>query len=218
MRVIPGSVPKIGTSVEVSILSRVSQVNRRVGDYLVRNSRNRILYTRKLRYFVQFFDFVPEIIDSSGARLAPTELKSLDFSSDREKQVLLSVLNSSLFFWFFVVFSDCRNVNRREIVSFPLDPTAVDGPMTRRLLSLSKELMLDFRQKSALLEMNYENRGKLLIQTFQPRLSKSLLDEIDRAMSAYYHFNDEELDFIINHDIKYRMGQSADEDEDEDEE
>jgi len=29
---------------------------------------------------------------------------------------------------------------------------------------------------------------------------------LDRALAAHYGFTDEELDFIINHDIKYRMG------------
>ena len=28
----------------------------------------------------------------------------------------------------------------------------------------------------------------------------------DRVLAAHYGFTDEELDFIINYDIKYRMG------------
>ena len=34
-------------------------------------------------------------------------------------------------------------------------------------------------------------------------------DEIDRALAAHYGFTEEELDFIINYDIKYRMGRDA---------
>ncbi len=33
--------------------------------------------------------------------------------------------------------------------------------------------------------------------------------EIDRVLAKHYGFTDEELDFIINYDIKYRMGQDA---------
>lgn len=36
--------------------------------------------------------------------------------------------------------------------------------------------------------------------------SKKLIDEIDRTLARHYGFTDEELDFIINYDIKYRMG------------
>ena len=36
--------------------------------------------------------------------------------------------------------------------------------------------------------------------------SKPIIDEIDRVLARHYGFTDEELDFIINYDIKYRMG------------
>ncbi|MCK9363520.1 MAG: hypothetical protein M0P74_07975 [Syntrophales bacterium] len=43
-------------------------------------------------------------------------------------------------------------------------------------------------------------------QVFAPRLSKPVIDEIDKVLAQHYGFTDEELDFIINYDIKYRMG------------
>jgi len=33
--------------------------------------------------------------------------------------------------------------------------------------------------------------------------------EIDRVLAPHYGFTDEELDFIINYDIKYRMGREV---------
>ncbi len=36
--------------------------------------------------------------------------------------------------------------------------------------------------------------------------SKPIIDEIDRVLAKSYGFADEELDFIINYDIKYRLG------------
>lgn len=36
--------------------------------------------------------------------------------------------------------------------------------------------------------------------------SKPILDTIDRVLARHYGFTDEELDFIISYDIKYRMG------------
>ena len=44
-------------------------------------------------------------------------------------------------------------------------------------------------------------------------LSKPIIDEIDRVPAKHCGFTDEELDSIINSDIKYRMGQNAGEDE-----
>lgn len=73
--------------------------------------------------------------------------------------------------------------------------------------------MEDFRDKSKTLEMNYKNIGTLRIQCIYPKHSKPIIDEIDRVLAQHYGFTDEELDFIINYDIKYRMGSGAAEDE-----
>jgi hypothetical protein len=40
-----------------------------------------------------------------------------------------------------------------------------------------------------------------------------LIDEVDRVLGAHFLFSENELDFIINYDAKYRMGADADEDE-----
>ena len=38
------------------------------------------------------------------------------------------------------------------------------------------------------------------------KLSKPIIDKIDKVSAKHYGFTEEELDFIINYDIKYRMG------------
>lgn len=39
------------------------------------------------------------------------------------------------------------------------------------------------------------------------------MDEVDQVLTQHCGFTDEELDFIINYDIKYRMGRNAGNDE-----
>ena len=46
-------------------------------------------------------------------------------------------------------------------------------------------------------------------QEFYPSKSKPIIDEIDRLLARHYGFTDDELDFIINYDIKYRMGRES---------
>ena len=45
------------------------------------------------------------------------------------------------------------------------------------------------------------------------KLSKPIIDEIDKVLAKHYGLTDEELDFIINYDIKYRMGDELNEGE-----
>jgi hypothetical protein len=42
---------------------------------------------------------------------------------------------------------------------------------------------------------------------------RDCLDEIDTALAGHYGFTAEELDFILNYDIKYRLGRSTGEEE-----
>ena len=49
----------------------------------------------------------------------------------------------------------------------------------------------------------------LKVQCIIPRHSKPIIDEIDAALARHYGFTPEELDFIINYDIKYRLGRDS---------
>ncbi len=61
---------------------------------------------------------------------------------------------------------------------------------------------------------NYENRGEVNFAQFFPKKSKPIIDEIDKVLAQHYGFTEEELDFIINYDIKYRMGKGLEAEED----
>ena len=53
---------------------------------------------------------------------------------------------------------------------------------------------------------NQKKTGRTETQSFKVQKSKPVIDRIDRVLAPHYGFTDEELDFIINYDIKYRMG------------
>lgn len=201
-------VPKISTSVELSILERLKS-NQPLNTFFQRTSSNIVYYTRKVRYFVQFFDFVPQIMDNQSKVLEPSELKELYLDNQVQRDMVIALLNSNLFFWFFNVFSDVRNVNRREIEAFRCSINLIHEDLVSSLLNLKNRLMEDFKGNSKYLTNNYGKFGILTIQSFQPRLSKPIIDEIDRVLAKHYGFTDEELDFIINYDIKYRMGRDG---------
>jgi len=55
-------------------------------------------------------------------------------------------------------------------------------------------------------------KGRLTYEQYRPSQTKPLIDEIDRVLAKHYGFTEEELDFIINYDIKYRMGKDNEED------
>jgi hypothetical protein len=103
--------PKLSSRTEKDILFRLSEHSQPVAEFLSDSGPYLVMYTRKLQYFIQFYTFPPRIYDVDGVLVSPSELKHLRISSSAVRDSLLAILNSNLFFWFFIAFSDCRNVN-----------------------------------------------------------------------------------------------------------
>ena len=79
------------------------------------------------------------------------------------------------------------------------------------LMTEAKQLNKDLNKNIQIAEYTYKNRGSVRFAQFFPKRSKSIIDKIDKALAKYYGFTEEELDFIINYDIKYRMGDELNE-------
>lgn len=69
--------------------------------------------------------------------------------------------------------------------------------------------MSSYRENAEPRTIYYAGQGDITVAYFNFRPSKPIIDEIDCTLARYYDFTDEELDFIINYEIKYRMGAEA---------
>ena len=205
-------IPKIGASIERNLIEKLRKPKKTLGHF-VRNEGPSIYYTRKLSWFVQILDFIPSITCEDGEKRFPSELKKISFSNSHECAAFLALLNSNLFYWFLVISSDCRNLNRREVMCVPFDFASISPDTVRELGELSEMLMKDLRKHSKILRMKYKKWGTMNIQCIYPKFSKPIIDKIDGVLAKHYGFTEEELDFVINYDIKYRMGKSLGEGE-----
>jgi Eco57I restriction-modification methylase len=200
-----GTVHKFSSELEFSIASKISMQSK-LQSFYDKASSEKIFYSRKVGYFLQILDFEPKVLDGQGNLRPPSEFKELKFSNDDYAKIALCCLNSNLFYWFITMCSDCRHVNKREIDFFPVDlPLLQLKKEGKALLKLAQKLMQDINDKSEERVMRFKH-DTLTIQCIFPVKSKSIIDEIDRVIAQHYGFTDEELDFIINYDIKYRMG------------
>ena len=119
--------------------------------------------------------------------------------------IATGVLNSNLYWFFYVVFSSFHHVNPIDILEFPIDFDIMNPSTKEYLISSTKVVMKDLKSKSEIRCRNHKGGSVSKIQTFFPSRSKDLIDKIDRILARYYEFTSEELDFIINYDVKYRM-------------
>ncbi len=81
-----------------------------------------------------------------------------------------------------------------------------------RLSKISDILEYDLNKNKKLLITNSKTRGTIESYIFYKKKSKPIIDEIDTILAEHYNFTKEELDFIINYDIKYRISKELDED------
>jgi len=201
----PGIIPRYGSCLEQTLHAKLHSQSHRLGDYLYKTGNHKLYYTRKLSWFVQVTPFIPKIMNEEGEIRNPSELKTLLFPSTEYGDLAFVALNSNLFYWFVTTGSDCRNLNMREVLGLPLSMNEIPVTIQQDLRKLAAQLAADLQAHSELRRMSFKHSGILTIQCIFPGKSKSIIDEIDRLLAQHYGFTDEELDFIINYEIKYRL-------------
>jgi hypothetical protein len=160
------------------------------------------------RYWKVFTNFQPQFVLNGKTAISSRE-NYLFFSTEALRDIAISLLSSSLFYWYYILTTNCRDLNPIDLNEFPINLDSIINQNITSLALLCKELMDDFENKSQLKEKTSKLTGAIVYQEFYPRLSKPIIDQIDKVLAQHYGFSDEELDFIINYDIKYRMGRDG---------
>ena len=199
-----GIFPKIAGYVEKSIVNKLRNTKKAFLSF--KTGKFACRFHNSPQYWIRATDFVPYFWNERDGKKQSQQIKDLRFSKKEHAFAFCCLLNSSLFYWWFIISSDCRHLNMREIVNFSFIPENLNQMQLIQLSKITEELMEDYRKHANRKETNYKTTGKVVYDEFFPRHSKSIIDKIDHVLAKHYDFTDEELDFIINYDIKYRMG------------
>ncbi len=120
---------------------------------------------------------------------------------------MIGILSSDLFWWWYTISSNLRDLNPIDIQSFPISKALLESSEISRI---SEAYLDDLVRNSTMLVRQQRQTGRTETQSFKIQKSKPLIDEIDRNLAAYYGLNDDEQDFIINYDVKFRLGSDED--------
>ena len=196
---------KTGGNPSGAILNRVLGRDKQVGAVAGRGSHHLYYKNTGVLYFTTFTRKAPEcFID--GVRASSSRETRLAFRSEGTRQVMHCLLNSTLFYFLYQVHSNCRDLNPSDIATMRFPPSLLGDPS---LLRLSDALHESQQNTSHFIVRRQRLTGEVRIQAFFPTRSKPIIDQIDQVLAKHYGFTDEELDFIINYDIKYRMGRDG---------
>ncbi len=191
-------IPKYALPIETEIRSKLGGGSVEV---LLDTTVEAIYVHRIVRYFIKALDFVPVFIGASGQRGRSEDYKPFQFRKDAT-HFMVALLNSSLFYWFWRTHSDGFHCGYGDVFQFPHE--YVMRGSHDAFSPLASRLMGALRRSSA--EKTISTRtGVIRYQEFYPKSTKPILDEIDAALGRHYGFSPEELDFLVNYDIKYRL-------------
>lgn len=203
-RVQQSQFPKIGTPFHESVLSKVFEGSHdTLGGYSSPQKTDHFaFYQESAQYWVKATLGLPYYA-KNGDVGPPAHGRYLCFHDGGRASVASAVMNSSLFYVFYITYGDCFHINDQLVRSIAIPATIVDEPQLRQC---NKSLMKDLVKNAEKKTINTRDGNKISYDEYRVGLSKPIIDEIDTILARHYGFTEEELDFIINYDIKYRMG------------
>lgn len=160
--------------------------------------------------WIRSHTFTPYFCSERDGEGITTQLKKLTFDSHHDMVIASSILNSSLFYIWWVAQSDCYHLNAPEIKNFGF--TIKNDDVETELIEISNQLSEDMKLKSKRRIYHYKSSGRVEYDEFYMKKSKDIIDKIDATLAKHYGFSQVELDYIMNYEIKYRIGVSDIED------
>jgi hypothetical protein len=216
-------IPKIGTDIEKELIQKLKQKSKgkTIGDFLKADG-TKIWYHNAPQYWIHAHidEHLPRVeyynSYKEGRKLnekIPFGLKETKVSSHykaltfdvKNAYIVNGLLNSSLFYWWFVVWSDGRDLLTQHITNFPVDLSHLPQNMEKQLQFLAKTLMESY-DENANIKINLRSGGYVIkIKEIIPKKSKAIINKIDDVFADYFGFNNREREFIRKFDINFRM-------------
>ena len=213
---LPYCVLKVSNNTEHSVIQKLWSKKNTVSYYELPKGKNEnfVYYGYGYGYFGKILNYKSHFWGENVTESTGDKYYFLRNEFDRD--VFVGILNSSLFYWYYINSSDGHNFTKTVIGNFPFDYSVKSD--YKDLIKAVNVLMIDLKSKTNRKKANYKSTGLVEYDEYFPKKSKSYIDAIDTVLAEHYGFTESELDFIINYDIKYRMGKSlfGETEEDED--
>jgi hypothetical protein len=190
---------KVSNEIEASIIAKWAR-HKPISELLAGDSRDTISLiayrTAGGRYWKIFLDtpFDTESLSNKVAHLR----------RGINSKVVVAVLSSSVFWWYYSLHFDMYNLKDYMIFGFRFNYPKDD--VLNSLTSLGGKLIENLKATSEITTIESRTRGTVISTLYVVSHSKPIIDEIDQVLANHYGLTQQELDFIINYDIKYRMG------------
>lgn len=202
----PYCVLKVSNSLEHNIIQKLWSKKKIISSHELPRGKNEnfVYYGYGYGYFGKILNYKSHFWGENVSE--STGDKYYYLSKEFDRDVFVGILNSTLFYWYYINSSDGHNFTKTVIGNFPFDYT--QNKDYNHLIGAVNALMIDLKSKTNRKKANYKSTGQVEYDEYFPKKSKPFIDCIDVILAEHYGFTEAELDFIINYDIKYRMGKA----------
>lgn len=195
---------KIGSQLDNSILNKLYASKKTLGMLLTKGRGNIFYKSTGGLYWKVFTNFPPKFF-ANGVKGHSTREKTLTAPDAEEALKITALLSSSTFWLWYTLTSNLRDLNPVDINGFFVPRKWNE---MKKMKSLGEEYVKSLKDNSTMMTRNVST-GTTQVQSFKIALSKPIIDKIDTYLAKFYGFTEEELDYIINYDIKYRMSDDS---------
>ena len=202
-------VPKLSSSIENNLLAKMLGHKTTVAQLMVKQGKKIFYRCDGGLYWKVFTDFAPRFV--LNGQVGNSSRETGFGVASKHARPLIALLSSNTFWWWYTLTSNLRHLNPYDVQTFPVASAIVEDP---RFSSLADQYITDMVSNSTMLVREQKKTGTTQTQSFKIQKSKLLIDEIDIALAKHYRFTAEELDYINNYDIKYRMGSGMEDNDD----
>lgn len=187
-----GRYPKISYSIERQILKKIFNQDNFILNLLGGNTP---IYYRFAGG--RYFKVITNYSTGSSAERAI-------YFPQRIANTIGAILSSNLFFWWYQIYSDNLNLKSFEIESFKIPNSCFNDEIIQKVEHIYKNYLEDIELNSNI--RNTENYANISsFKEYKIGKSKNIIDQIDDIICPLYGLNAEEIEFIKNYEIEFRI-------------
>jgi len=197
-------VPKIGNEFDYRVFKKLFDNAKNLEDILYKKSGSSLFYHDSGEsYWTKALNYEPKGI-REGKEVRASHWFGINVNP-KYADFVLCVVNSTLFYWFWLTISDCRDLTQNVLKQFPIpSDSAFSSKILKELKETSTKLMNCYQKNSYYVE---KRKGYESLE-FKVNRCKRGVNEIDRLIGQIYGLTDEEVEYLIKYDEEMRTEES----------
>ena len=187
---------KVGNDIEKSIIDKLTRSKKGLLENLSLSKETKYMVWLNMRLCFWNKAFLKE--------QESKEYKTFAFDKETDAIIFTALINSNIFYFFWECISDAWHITNKDLENFRVDFADFEKDTRDKLSSL----YLKFERN---LETNKDFIGSKQTQyQYQHKKDKILIDKIDVFFSDYFNLTRQELLYIRNYQLQYRMNDEMD--------